>query len=53
MMGQELKHQDLGTLKAGASKIAVFNTSDLATGAYFYTISANGGRQTERVVVAH
>jgi len=36
-----------------ASGKAFINTTDLASGVYFYTVSANGKNSTGRVVVAH
>ncbi len=53
MVGQMLMSQNLGTVASGASKTAVFSTGSLASGTYFYTISANGGRVTDRFTVAH
>jgi len=36
-----------------ASGKAFINTTDLASGVYFYTVSANGKNSTGRVVIAH
>ena len=52
-VGQVMQTQNLGSMTAGASKKAVFNTSSLSSGIYFYTVEANGERVTKRVVVAH
>jgi hypothetical protein len=49
-VGQVLATQNLGmTQKATAN----FNTDKLANGIYFYTVDANGQRQTNRFVVSH
>lgn len=53
MLGQTLKTQALGNLGAGQSQTAVFNTSDLASGIYVYSVEANGERLTGRVVISH
>lgn len=49
-VGQVMKSQNAGKVAAGK---AVFTTSDLASGVYFYTVEANGQRTTGRFVVAH
>jgi hypothetical protein len=49
-VGQVLATQNLGmTQKATAN----FNTDKLANGIYFYTVDANGQRQTNRFIVSH
>lgn len=52
-MGQVVATQNLGKVAAGQTTNAVFNTSALANGVYFYTVEAGGARTTNRVVVAH
>lgn len=49
-VGQVMKSQNAGKVASGK---AVFTTSDLASGVYFYTVEANGQRTTGRFVVAH
>lgn len=49
-MGQVIASQSFGNTNSGK---AVFNTSNLANGLYFYTIVADGAHRTGRVVVAH
>lgn len=48
-LGQIVKVQELGNVTNGK---AIFNISDLANGVYFYTITANGERNTGRLVIA-
>ncbi|MBL7718486.1 MAG: T9SS type A sorting domain-containing protein [Flavipsychrobacter sp.] len=38
---------------ATKSNIATFNTSNLATGVYFYSVEVNGQRNSGRIAVAH
>jgi hypothetical protein len=45
-MGQVLKSQNLGRVTSGK---AVFSTSDLASGVYFYTVEANGQRSSGKL----
>ena len=52
-MGQVVSTQNLGKVAAGQTAAAVFNTSALANGVYFYTVEAGGERTTNRVVVSH
>lgn len=49
-LGQIVKVQEMGNVTNGK---AIFNTADLANGVYFYTITANGERNTGRLVIAH
>ncbi len=53
MLGQVVKTQTLGNMGAGQTKTAVFNTSDIASGVYNYTVEANGERVNGRVVISH
>ncbi len=53
MMGQTIRTKNLGTVAAGSAATAVINTSDLANGIYLYTIHANDGRISGRIVVSH
>lgn len=41
------------TLTAVGNGEVTFSTANLSNGVYFYTVEANGQRQTERFVVAH
>ncbi len=41
------------TVSASTNGSATFNTANLASGVYYYTVNSNGGRATGRVVVAH
>ncbi|MES2704330.1 MAG: T9SS type A sorting domain-containing protein [Bacteroidota bacterium] len=50
LVGQAVASQ---TAANSATGNVVFNTAALTPGLYFYTVSANGGRTTGRVVVAH
>ncbi len=52
-MGQVVATQNLGKVAAGQTATAVFNTSALSNGIYFYTVEVGGERTTSRVVVAH
>ncbi len=52
-MGQVIKTQDLGKFNANQAGKATFSVSDLSTGIYFYTVTANGQRTTKRLVVTH
>lgn len=52
-MGQVVATQNLGKVAAGQTATAVFNTSALSNGIYFYTVEVGGERTTNRVVVAH
>ena len=49
-LGQVVATQTVSNTSKGS---AAFNTSKLANGVYSYTVMANGGRSTGRVVVAH
>lgn len=49
-MGQVVATQNLGNKLSGE---ASFSTVNLSNGVYFYTVEANGERQTGRVVVSH
>lgn len=49
-VGQVIMTQQLPKATSGK---ATFDVSGLSTGLYFYTIEANGQRQTNRVVIAH
>ena len=49
-VGQVVKAQNLGNTTKGE---AVISVSDLSNGVYFYTVDADGQRQTGRVVVNH
>ncbi len=50
IMGQVVATQKVNNTAEGK---AVFNTSVLANGIYIYTLEANGGRTSGRIVVAH
>ena len=50
MLGQVVASQNVASIGNGKAEI---NTSNLAAGVYFYTVTANGERATGRVVVAH
>lgn len=52
-MGQVIVSKSLGLMAANQTKEASFNTSAIANGVYFFTIEANGTRNTTRFVVAH
>lgn len=41
------------SIASSSNGVAVFPTSGLANGVYFYTVEANGQRETGRVVVSH
>lgn len=41
------------SIASSSNGVAAFPTSGLANGVYFYTVEANGQRQTGRVVVSH
>ena len=49
-VGQILSTQNMGKVSSGK---ATFSTANLAPGIYFYTVEANGERNTGRIVVAH
>jgi hypothetical protein len=49
-VGQVVKSQNMGNTTKGE---AVISVSDIANGVYFYTVDADGQRQTGRVVVNH
>jgi hypothetical protein len=49
-VGQVMGSQNFGKAVSGK---AVFSTANLAGGVYFYTVEANGARNTGRFVVAH
>ena len=49
-VGQVIASQKMGKVAGGN---AVFSTTSLANGVYFYTVEANGQRTTNRFVVAH
>lgn len=49
-VGQIVKTQSFNNVNEGRAE---FSTSDLANGVYFYTVEAQGQRQTGRVVVAN
>ncbi len=50
MLGQVVASQTINNVRAGK---AVFNTSLLGEGVYFYTVQSNGERDVNRVVIAH
>ncbi len=50
MLGQVVAEANMGNVASGTAN---FNTANLATGVYTYTISANGQRTTGRISVAH
>ncbi len=49
-VGQVVKAANMGNITKGE---AVISVSDLTNGVYFYTVDADGQRQTGRVVVNH
>ena len=49
-IGQVVKAANMGNITKGE---AVISVSDIANGVYFYTVDADGQRQTGRVVVNH
>jgi len=49
-MGQVVATEKVGAAFNGT---AVFNTASLPSGVYFYTVEANGQRETGRVAVTH
>ncbi len=49
-LGQALTTQSFKNVSSGK---AVFSTSSLSDGVYFYTVKANGQQTTGRIVVAH
>ena len=51
MMGRTVKMMNQGNQVAGTSYNVNLNTSDLANGTYFYTLSVNGEKQTKKLVV--
>ena len=50
MLGQIVNEQRINSVSGGK---VVINTAGLSQGVYFYTITANGQRNTGRVVVVH
>ena len=50
VLGQVVSEQQMGVVTTGN---AVMNTSALPAGVYFYTVTANGRRNTGKVLVAH
>jgi hypothetical protein len=50
VIGQEVATQRMNNVKEGQ---AVFNTSELPSGVYIYSISANGYRKSGKVTIAH
>ncbi len=50
VVGQVVATQNLGNVTNGK---AVFNTSNLPSGVYVYTLEANGARTTGHVAIAH
>lgn len=52
MLGQVVATQQLNA-NAGQQVTATFNTSNLGTGVYMYSLEANGQRVSERISVAH
>ncbi len=53
MLGQVVATQNMGLVNAGQEVKAVFNTANLTSGIYMYTVEANGQRKSERFSVAH
>jgi hypothetical protein len=51
LMGREVVKMNEGKKAAGVSYESNINTSNLANGTYFYTISVNGVKQTNKFVV--
>lgn len=51
IMGRIVKTMEQGSQVAGTSYNVNLNTSDLANGTYFYTLSVDGERQTKKFVV--
>ena len=49
-IGQLVSAQHMGNMSNGK---AIFNTSNVAAGIYFYTVEANGQREVGRITVAH
>lgn len=49
-VGQVVMSKTLASVSNGE---VTFSTANLSNGVYFYTVEANGQRQTERFVVAH
>jgi hypothetical protein len=52
MMGQVVARQNLN-VQAGQENLAIFNTSNLASGVYLYALEADGQRFSDRVSVQH
>jgi len=50
MLGNTVATQNVANIGSGKATI---NTANLADGVYFYTVTANGERQTGRVAIAH
>lgn len=50
IVGQEVATQKINNVKEGQVQ---FNTSELPSGVYIYTISANGNRKSGKVTIAH
>lgn len=53
MVGQVVATQNIGSVNAGQSYKATFNTSNLVPGVYLYTVEANGQRSSNRFTIAH
>lgn len=51
IMGRTVKTMEQGSQVAGTSYNVNLNTSDLANGTYFYTLSVDGERQTKKLVI--
>jgi hypothetical protein len=51
IMGRTVKTMNQGSQVAGTSYNVNLNTTDLANGTYFYTLSVNGEKQTKKFVV--
>jgi len=52
-VGQVVATQSLGKVAASTPQEAVFSTTTLPNGVYFYTVEAGGARKSGRIVVAH
>jgi hypothetical protein len=52
MMGQVVARQNLN-VQAGQENLAIFNTSNLASGVYLYALEADGQRFSDRVSIEH
>jgi hypothetical protein len=53
LVGQVVATERLGAVKAGTPAVANFNTSNLPSGVYIYTVDAGGEKMTNRLVVSH